>query len=115
MTDINHDADSSPEMETPVIRNRRSFHFVWIVPVVALLIGGWLAVKAISEKGPTITIAFKDANGLEAGKTQIRYKEVEIGKVKSVHFSEDASHVIDPLEVGLHLLLDPVGEALDAV
>jgi paraquat-inducible protein B len=67
---------------------------VWLVPLVALLIGGWLAIKALTEKGPTITISFADANGLEAGKTKIKYKEVDIGQVASIHFSEDASHVI---------------------
>jgi paraquat-inducible protein B len=99
MTENNHDADVAAEMAVPVARRRKSFPLVWLVPVVALLIGGWLAVKAISEKGPIITIAFKDANGLEAGKTQIKYKEVEIGKVKSIHFSEDASHVIVTAEM----------------
>ena len=94
MTKNNQDTNAELEMAQPVIRTRKSFTLVWLVPLVALLIGGWLAVKAISEKGPTITIAFEDANGLEAGKTQIKYKEVEIGKVASIQFSEDASHVI---------------------
>jgi paraquat-inducible protein B len=64
------------------------------VPLVALLIGGWLAFKAISEKGPTITITFKTAEGLEAGKTKIKYKDVEVGQVESIDLSEDGSHVI---------------------
>lgn len=99
MTDNNQAVDAALDAAEPVVRTRKSFPFVWLVPVVALLIGGWLAVKAISEKGPTITIAFEDANGLEAGKTQIKYKEVEIGKVESIQFSEDASHVIVTAEL----------------
>ena len=67
-----------------LIREKKSFSIVWIVPIVALLIGGWLVYKAISEKGPTITIVFKNADGLEAGKTKIKYKDVEIGKVESI-------------------------------
>jgi paraquat-inducible protein B len=74
--------DGSPyasEAATPEIKQHRSFSIVWIVPVVALLIGAWLAYKAMSEKGPTITITFESAEGLEAGKTKVKYKDVEVG------------------------------------
>ena len=55
-----------------VIRQKRNFSIVWILPVVALIIGGWLVYKALTEKGPEITISFKTAEGLEAGKTKIK-------------------------------------------
>jgi paraquat-inducible protein B len=74
-------------------RRRWSIQFVWIVPIIAAIIGGTLAVRAILERGPTITITFKTGEGLEAGKTKIKYKEVEIGEVKKVAISEDRSHV----------------------
>jgi paraquat-inducible protein B len=77
-----------------VVKMKKQFSIVWLVPLVALLIGGWLAFKAISEKGPTITITFKTAEGLEAGKTKIKYKDVEVGQVESIDLSEDGSHVI---------------------
>jgi len=77
-----------------VVRTRRRFSIVWVVPMVAALIGGWLAYKALSEKGPTITITFETAEGLEAGKTKIKYKDVKIGQVESISVSEDLSHVI---------------------
>ena len=64
-----------------VVKVRKQFSIVWVVPLVALLIGGWLAFKALSEKGPTITITFKTAEGLEAGKTKVKYKDVEVGQV----------------------------------
>jgi paraquat-inducible protein B len=66
---------------------------VWIVPIVALLIGAWLVYKAISEKGPTITITFASAEGLEAGKTKIKYKDVELGTVTAIALADDFSHV----------------------
>lgn len=78
----------------PVVLAKRRFSIVWIVPLVALAIGGWLAFKAISEKGPTITITFATADGLEAGKTKIKYKDVEIGLVESIALSEDTSKVV---------------------
>ncbi|EIN02444.1 hypothetical protein WQE_03892, partial [Paraburkholderia hospita] len=49
---------------------------VWLVPLIAILIGGWLAVKAVMEQGPTVTIGFETGEGLEAGKTKIKFKNV---------------------------------------
>ncbi len=78
----------------PVQGSRWRMQIVWLVPIVAILIGGWLAVKAILEEGPTITISFKTGDGLEAGKTKIKYKDVDIGVVKSVTLSPDHKRVI---------------------
>ncbi|HET7062935.1 MAG TPA: MlaD family protein, partial [Rudaea sp.] len=62
---------------------------VWIVPLVAALIGGWVAVHAILDRGPTISISFADAEGIEAGKTKIRYKSVDAGLVREVTLAPD--------------------------
>lgn len=67
---------------------------VWLIPLIALLIGVWLGYKAWSEMGATIEISFKSAQGLEAGKTKIKYKNVEIGTVDKIELSPDMSHVI---------------------
>jgi paraquat-inducible protein B len=83
------------EIPQPVIRSgKRRFSIVWLVPVVALLIGGWLIYKAVTEKGPEITIAFSTAEGLEAGKTKIKCKDVEIGQVQEISLSKDLAEVI---------------------
>jgi paraquat-inducible protein B len=84
-----------PEAPLASVKTRpRRFSLVWIVPVVAALIGAWLVVKALTEKGPEVTITFKTAEGLEAGKTKIKYKDVEIGLVQEIRIAEDASHVV---------------------
>jgi len=92
------DSGSENPSSTPeaIIQTKKSFSFsiVWLVPVVAVLIGGWLVYKALSEKGPTVTITFKTAEGLEAGKTKIKYKDVEVGQVNSITLPKDLSHVI---------------------
>ena len=75
-------------------KRRFSFQLVWIIPIVAALIGITLAVRAYIERGQTVTITFVTGEGLEAGKTNIRYKEVEIGRVEKIVISEDRSHVI---------------------
>lgn len=76
------------------VRRRRSLSLVWVVPLAAALIGAWLVYKAVSEKGPEITITFKSAEGLEAGKTKVRYKDVDIGQVAAIELSQDLKGVL---------------------
>jgi len=80
-------------------RSRWRLQLVWLVPLVAVLIGGWLAVKAVLDKGPTITISFATGEGLEAGKTKIKFKNVDIGVVKSVSLSHDHQRVLASAEL----------------
>ncbi|MEJ2471998.1 MAG: MlaD family protein [Desulfuromonadales bacterium] len=82
-----------------VIKSGRSLSIIWVVPIVALLIGGWLTLKAWSERGPVVTIAFETAEGLEANKTKIRFKEVEVGKVTGITLNDDLSGVIVTAEM----------------
>jgi len=90
MTDNQGIAENSLSAKT---KERRNISPIWIIPFVALLVGGWLAFKAIRDKGPTITITFIHAEGLEAGKTKIKYRNVDIGQVESVALSKDLSYI----------------------
>ncbi len=72
---------------------------VWIIPVIAILIAGWLTFQHFVDRGPTITIHFRTAEGLEAGKTRIKYKEVEIGTVKQITLDRDRKGVIVTAEM----------------
>jgi paraquat-inducible protein B len=92
------ESDELPEA-VPVGRSSSRMQLIWLVPIVALLIGGWLAVKAILEQGPTITISFKTGEGLEAGKTKLKFKDVDIGVVKSVALSADHARVTATADV----------------
>jgi paraquat-inducible protein B len=89
------------DVPTAVARPKRksSPQLIWLIPIVAVLIGGWLAVKTILEKGPTITITFKTAEGIEAGKTKVKYKSIDIGEVKSVGFSKDLKNIVLTVEM----------------
>ena len=78
---------------TVVPPKRSRISIVWIIPVLAALVGIGIAVQRIRSEGPTITIVFKAAEGIEAGKTFIRYKDVIIGQVKTVQFTEDYAKV----------------------
>lgn len=72
---------------------------IWIIPLIALLIGLSLVVKSVLETGPTIQVSFRTADGLIAGKTTVRYKQVNIGLVRHIELSEDRSHVIAHIEL----------------
>lgn len=72
----------------------RGFSAVWIVPILAASIGLLLGIQAIMNRGPVITIAFENAEGLEAGKTKVRYKDVDIGEVTDIKLSKDRSKVL---------------------
>jgi paraquat-inducible protein B len=80
-------------------RSRWRMQLVWLVPIIAVLIGGWLAVKAVLDKGPTITVGFATGEGLEAGKTKIKFKDVDVGVVESVTLSRDHRSVIATAEL----------------
>jgi paraquat-inducible protein B len=86
------DLDDVAEAVVETRSNR--FSIIWLIPLVAALVGAFVAWRAFSERGPEITISFKTAGGLEAGKTKIRYKDVEIGQVENIDLSDDLSHVI---------------------
>lgn len=80
-----------PEAE---VRRKKSFSLVWLIPIVAIVVGAVMAVQAIVTKGPLITITFTDASGLVEGKTEVRYKDVTVGLVESIQLSDDLSSVI---------------------
>ena len=90
-------ADPTDDVELPqampVTPRRSRFSLVWIIPILAVLVGIGIAVQRIRAEGPTITIIFKSAEGIEAGKTFIKYKDVIIGQVRTVQFTEDYTNV----------------------
>ena len=83
--------DVPPAVAAPPRRLRISL--VWIVPIVAALVAGGIALQRILREGPTITILFKSAPGIEAGKTFVKYKDVGIGQVTGVRLSGDYNEV----------------------
>lgn len=80
-------------------KQRWAPQIIWIIPIVAILVGLGLAYKAVVDHGPTITVSFKSGDGLIAGKTFVKYKEVNIGLVKTVILSEDHQQVIATIKL----------------
>jgi paraquat-inducible protein B len=77
-----------------VPRKRTRLSLVWFIPILAALVGAWVAVARIRSQGPKITIVFRSAEGLEAGKTKINYRGVDIGVLSTIRLSEDRQSVI---------------------
>ncbi|MFX1684619.1 MlaD family protein [Paraburkholderia sp. A2RI-6] len=90
-----------PDLPEPdIVKPRRWLpSLVWIVPLVAALIGIALVVKSVTSRGPTITISFLSAEGLEPGKTKVKYKDVDIGSVRAIKLSPNLSRVLVTVEL----------------
>jgi len=86
------DRDNLPRA-TVVPRRRQRISVIWIIPILAAVVAIGIAIQRILSEGPTITIIFRSAEGVEADKTVIKYKDVNIGQVTAVELSEDHSHV----------------------
>ncbi|CAG8872213.1 Paraquat-inducible protein B [Pseudomonas fluorescens] len=77
----------------PIKTRRFSVSLVWIVPIVAVLVGISLVVHSILQQGPTIVVTFKTGDGLTANKTEVKYRNVVIGHVSDVELSGDQKSV----------------------
>lgn len=85
-----------PALPTAVVDPPRRFRIplVWVIPIVAALIGLFLAARTWYEQGPVVTLQFRTGAGLEPGKTRIKYKDVDVGQISTVRLAEDGSHVV---------------------
>ncbi len=91
MNDISEPTSKYPEAD---VRLKKSFSLVWLIPIIAIVVGTIMAVQAVMTKGPLVTITFSNASGLVAGKTQVRYKDVTVGLVETIQLNDDLSSVI---------------------
>ncbi len=87
--------DVAEELPKAKVRRRqRMFPVVWVVPLIAALVAGYLVYDRVREFGPKITVRFKDGTGLRTGQTPIKYRGVPIGEVTAVELSEDREQVL---------------------
>src|ERR1700677_961205 len=93
MPDRDPPMPSVPESRAMAKKQTR-LSLVWFIPILAAALGVWGAVTRIRSEGPKITIVFQSAEGLEAGKTKINYRGVDIGTIRAIRLSEDHQLVI---------------------
>lgn len=94
MPEAGREPAAAGELEEARVGERRRISLVWVIPIVALIVALWLGYKTLSEQGPTIEIAFETAEGLEAGKTKVKYKDVDLGVIETITLNEDFSGVV---------------------
>lgn len=96
-------SETSPMSALPAPEPRRDgrkrLSLIWLVPLVAALIGLALVIRTWLQTGPTITIRFDTAESLQNGTTEVRYKDVVVGKVSSIQLREDDSGVTVEVEL----------------
>ena len=88
--------DHPPQaLAAPPVTHRRTWlpSLIWLIPLIAALVGFALVARILLERGPEIVLTFKTAEGLEAGKTAVKYKNVQIGMVESLSLASDRSNV----------------------
>lgn len=88
-------APDHPEarVTTAKVGRSRRLSPIWAIPIVTVLIAGFLVWHTYSQRGPTITITFRGAEGLTAGQSQLRYRDVVMGTVQEITLSQDLQHV----------------------
>ena len=104
MSDAGPSGPVPEQPPAPQARPWTTLPWIWAVPGIALFIALWLGLQALAERGPTITISFSNAEGIEVGRneaarTSIRYKNVELGRVTDLELSPDRSQVVVTAEM----------------
>ena len=86
----------------PVVRRHRGPSAVWILPLLAALIAGWLVYKSYSEAGVVIEVQFASAEGLEENKTRVIYRGLPSGTVRNLRLNDDLQSVTAQIEIAAH-------------
>src|SRR6516225_4695335 len=88
------DSMQPPGLSQATTRRSRRIPVIWLIPLLAIAIGGWLAWDTYSKKGPVITISFESGEGLQPGQSQLKFKEIVFGTVQSLTLAPDKTHVV---------------------
>lgn len=89
--DMGTSGDSGPA-EAEVVHGRKGLSPIWLIPLVAIVVAAGLAYRTVQERGPKVVILFESAEGLEAGKSKVKYRDVEIGTIDEIRL-RDLQHV----------------------
>ena len=93
------DVEFEPSTARPVVKPTRRLSPIWIIPIVAAVLGAWLAWQYYASRGPAITVRFETADGIAAGKTPIMCRSVNVGTVENVSLTNDLKGVIVTMQM----------------
>jgi paraquat-inducible protein B len=94
MNESQNNSEVAADLPKAMKKSGPYFSIVWIVPVIAAILAGYLVYDHLEQSGPKITISFKDGSGLRTGQTPIKYRGVQIGEVIAVELSQDHQAVL---------------------
>jgi len=78
----------------PEVTRGKKLTAIWIIPLVAVVLGIWMVIYSFMTEGPEIEITFKTATGLVAGKTKVKFRNIELGMLQEITLSEDLESVV---------------------
>ena len=93
-------------MPDAVVRRRRRFSLIWLIPIVAGAIAVYLVITTLADRGPLIVVTFKTGSGISAQQTQVTHKAVSLGQVENVRLSDDMK------QVRVHVRMNRQGAAI---
>jgi paraquat-inducible protein B len=93
------DVAFEPAQPRPIVRPVRRLSPIWIIPIVAALLGAWLAWQYYASRGPAITVTFETADGIVAGKTPVMCRSVTVGTVENVTLTDDMKGVVVKMQM----------------
>ena len=103
MSDIEGPASGRQPGELPIKPGRKLFwdsaSIIWAIPIIALVIALGAAWRSFSDKGPLIEVSFTEAAGIKAQETQLRYRDLKVGMVEQVRFSDDLEKVVVSIRI----------------
>ncbi len=87
------------DLPSPKKHKTSNWSAIWVLPLVALAIGAWLAWRAFDQAGVDIQVRFESGDGIQANKTEVLYKGISVGKVTDLHVSKDIKGVVATIEI----------------
>ncbi|MGR5470119.1 MlaD family protein, partial [Vibrio astriarenae] len=87
------DQNNSQTSYVPDVRRSKGISPLWLLPILTIVLAGWLVVKSLHDAGQRVQIYFSDAAGLVAGRTTIRYQGLEVGMVRDINLSKDLGSI----------------------
>jgi paraquat-inducible protein B len=91
--------DEQSQEPRAIVRRRRRWSSVWVVPLVALVLAGWLVWKHYHDKGELAYVRFLTADSIEAGKTEVRCRSVKVGVVEKIELADDLLSVVAEVRI----------------
>lgn len=93
------EVDSNADVSDPVLEESSRWNLVWVVPMVALVLGVWMLWSHFTTKGVSVVVSFETAEEIFEGTTEVKCRSVSVGVVKSVELSEDLQSVLVTLDI----------------